>query len=113
MKDGLSFLSINPGARLEIRGYLSEGVVTATRVKSGSTGNVTLQAPVESVSGTDFFTLLGNKVTPTAGAIFRDIDGSALTSAEFFAKVNAGTAVKVKGPLNGTTINAIEVEIED
>ncbi len=109
MRDSLSFSTITTD-RLELRGYLSGSVVTATRVRLGNPGEITLQAPVEAISGTDL-TLLGNTVT-TAGAAFSDIDGSSLTSEQFFAKVSAGTVVKIKAP-SGTNMAATEVEIED
>ncbi len=111
IKDGLVFSAITTD-RLEIRGYLSGGIVTATRVRTGDVGDVTLQAPVEDKSRTNL-TLLGNNVTPATNAIFKDLDGTSLSSAAFFAKIQTGSLVKVKGSVVGTEIVATEVEIED
>lgn len=112
-QDGVSYSGITVEDRLEIRGYLSNGVITATRVRAGEVGEILLQAPIEALANPDL-TLLG-KTVKTTGAIFKDSTGEGETgidSPTFFSQVKVGSVIKVKGTLSGTDINATEVEIE-
>ena len=57
-------------------------------------------------------TILGVTIE-TNGAVFRDVDDSILTAAEFFNVVGVNSLVKAEGVESSTTtITATEVELE-
>lgn len=109
--NNLSDLAINNHIR--VRGRVSgTNSVIATRIQLRSPDNdVDLQGPVQAVSDPNL-TILGVSVD-TTGVQFEGIDGGPMSRAAFFAAVNVGTLVKVKGTLNGTVVTWEEAELED
>ncbi len=109
-----NFSDIQVGQRLELRGYLTGGVVVATRVDREDVdpdGDVLLQAPVDLVANPDL-TLLGVTVNTSSTLIFKDRNDNVLSAAAFFNQVKTGDLLKAKGTLSGTDILAEEVEFE-
>ncbi len=104
------------GNHVRVRGRVNgTSSVIATRIeqRSGNT-NVDLQGPVQSVAGQSL-TILGVSVDTASisNNNFEGIDDQAIGGAAFFAAVQQGTLVKVKGQLNGTTVDWNEAELED
>ena len=104
----LSDISARP---LEIDAYASGSTVIATRIRHKSASTPLLQGPV-SAEGTNSLTILGVTVN-TSGAVYRNINGSSMSSADFFAAVSTGTVVKAKGTVSANIMTATELEIED
>lgn len=106
---------ISAGNYVEIRGSEDPGssadVVAAIVEREDQDNDAILQGFVESVAEPTL-TILGVTIE-TSGAIFRDIDDSALSAMQFFAQVNAGTLVKARGlETSATALTATEVELE-
>jgi len=99
--NNLSDLVINNHIR--VRGRVSgTNSVIATRIQLRSSDNdVDLQGPVQAASDPNL-TILGVSVD-TTGVQFEGVDDRPMSRAAFFAAVQVGTLVKVKGTLNGTT----------
>lgn len=107
---------VNQGDFVEIRGYVKDGQVIATRLERDDAElEVTLQGTV-TAKASDFSTLtvLGATVITPASAVYRlSSDGTAVSRDEFFSAVGVNvTTVKAKGAWNGSAIVATEVEIE-
>ncbi|MFQ5598083.1 MAG: DUF5666 domain-containing protein [Nitrospiria bacterium] len=111
-----SVADISVGDRLEIRAYLSNGVITATRVERDNNKQgdpVRFQAPVDSIAGSDLI-LLGVRVD-TSGVLdlnFKDRRDVSIGRVAFFSQVKADDLVKAKGSLVLGDIDAEEVEFE-
>jgi Domain of unknown function (DUF5666) len=104
--------------RVQVRGRLINGVLTAERVTETNDPDDELQAQVGAEDeAARRLTMLGVTVVLTA-AEFRDAADLPITAAAFFAAVTpagggaAGTVVKVKGRFAAGTLTADEVEIE-
>ncbi|MBY0248686.1 MAG: hypothetical protein K2Q17_13565 [Nitrospiraceae bacterium] len=110
--NNLSDLAINNHIR--VRGRVSgTNSVIATRIQLRSPDNdVDLQGPVQAVSDPTL-TILGVTVDTTGVTQFEGVDDGSMNRASFFAAVQVGTLVKVKGTLNGTVVTWEEVELED
>jgi cytoskeletal protein CcmA (bactofilin family) len=110
--NNLSDLAINNHIR--VRGRVSgTNSVIATRIQLRSSDNdVDLQGPVQAVSD-PILTILGVTVDTTSVAQFEGVDGGPMNRRGFFAAVQVGTLVKVKGTLNGTVVTWGEAELED
>jgi hypothetical protein len=111
----LTIADITAGNYLEIRGSefpADSGQVLATIVEREDVDTRTiLQGFVSSVAEPTL-TILGVTVE-TNGAVFRDVDDSPLTQAEFFNLVGVNSLVKAEGVESSTTtIIATEVELE-
>jgi hypothetical protein len=111
----LTITDIAAGNYLEIRGSefpADSGQVLATIVEREDVDTRTiLQGFVSSVAEPTL-TILGVTVE-TNGAVFRDVDDSPLTQAEFFNLVGVNSLVKAEGVESSTTtIIATEVELE-
>lgn len=104
----LSDISARP---LEIDAYASGPTVIATRIRHQSASTPLLQGPV-SAEGTNSLTILGVTVD-TSGAVYKNINGDSMSSADFFAAVSTGTVVKAKGTVSANIMTATELEIED
>jgi hypothetical protein len=104
---------------VEVRGRFEGSTIVADEIKEPSgCGDELVQAPVTAKNDTTFtLTFFGSLTASLAGtAQFADVNGNALTRAQFFAAVvpagpnNVGTLVKVKG----NTLAAVEeAELED
>ena len=108
----LSGLSI--GDHVRVRGRVSGNTsVTVTRVELRSADNdVDLQGPVQSING-NVIVILGVPVDTSSMGQFESVSGSSINRADFLAAVQVNSLVKVKGKLNGSTVNWEEAELED
>lgn len=111
-----SLANLSQGDYVEMKGYLKDGKVTASRLARDDLDSDILLQGVVSVKAGDLSTLtiLGITVDTGAGAVYRLVsDGPAVTRAAFFDAVSAdSTLVKAKGTWNGSSLTATEVEIE-
>ena len=110
--NNLSDLTINNHIR--VRGRVS-GVnsVIATRIQLRSSDNdVDLQGPVQAASDPTL-TILGVTVDTTGVTQFEGVDDGPMSRAAFFAAVQVGTLVKVKGTWSGAVVTWEEAELED
>lgn len=99
------------GNFVEIRGYEDASGIIATRLeRDDDDGEVALRGFVTDVNEPEITIL--DVVVSTTGASFFDLDGSPLSSTEFFQLAN-GRLVEASGTLNGSVIVASEVEFED
>lgn len=110
--NNLSDLAINNHIR--VRGRVSgTNSVIATRIQLRSSDNdVDLQGPVQAASDPTL-TILGVTVDTTGVTQFEGVDDGPMSRADFFAAVQVGTLVKVKGTLNGAVVTWDEAELED
>jgi len=110
--NNLSDLAINNHIR--VRGRVSgTNSVIATRIQLRSSDNdVDLQGPVQAASDPTL-TILGVTVDTTGVTQFEGVDDGPMSRAAFFAAVQVGTLVKVKGTLNGIVVTWDEAELED
>lgn len=111
----LTINDISAGDYLEVRGTefpAGSGQVQTTILERDDLDTRTiLQGFVEAV-GNSTLTILGVSID-TSGAIFRDLDDSIITAAEFFNLVGVGSLVKARGTETGDTmIAATEMELE-
>lgn len=100
---------------VEIRAYDDMGTITATLLERDDFDDtVALRGIAENVADPSF-EILGVTIATDADTVFTDNDGvSSLSAAEFFDLVEAGgRLVEAKGSLNGSIIEADEVEFED
>jgi len=100
------------GNHVRIRGRTSgSNTVIATEVERRSADpRVELQGPIQSITGASpnqIVTILGVAVD-TTGVAFEDVN-----RATFFSQAVAGTLVKARGGLNGSTVTWSEMELED
>jgi Domain of unknown function (DUF5666) len=112
----LTVSDLNAGDYLEVRGDefpAGSGQILAGRIKREDPEvDTILQGFVESVTGTDI-TILGVTIDTSSAIVFRDVDDSVLTSAQFFALAGINSLVKATGTESlPTTITATEVELE-
>lgn len=116
LKDGGNIIALNDlqGNHVRVRGRVSgANSVIATRIQLRSPDNdVDLQGPVQAVSDPTL-TILGVTVDTTGVTQFEGVDGGPMNRAGFFAAVQVGTLVKVKGTLNGAVVAWDEAELED
>lgn len=116
LKDGGNTITLNDlqGNHVRVRGRVSgTNSVIATRIQLRSPDNdVDLQGPVQAMSDPTL-TILGVTVDTTGVTQFEGVDGGPMNRAGFFAAVQVGTLVKVKGTLNGTVVTWDEAELED
>jgi len=111
----IAFSEISVGDRLEIRGYLSKNVVTATRVERDNDKKndpIRLQAPIEALANPKI-TLLGLSVSTSGDVVFKDVNDAPIPSTTFFSQAKIGALVKTKGTFSDGVIAAEEVEFED
>lgn len=110
--NNLSDLAIN--SHIRVRGRISgTNSVIATRIQlRSSDDDVDLQGPVQAASDPTL-TILGVTVDTTGVTQFEGVDDGPMSRAAFFAAVQVGTLVKVKGTLNGTVVTWDEAELED
>jgi len=100
------------GNHVRVRGRASgSNTVIATEVERRSAeSRVELQGPIQSITGASpnqIVTILGVAVD-TTGVVFEDVN-----RATFFSQAVAGTLVKARGSLNGSTVTWSEMELED
>jgi len=100
------------GNHVRVRGRVSgSNTVIATEVERRSAeSRVELQGPIQSITGASpnqIVTILGVAVD-TTGVVFEDVNRST-----FFSQAVAGTLVKARGSLNGSTVTWSEMELED
>jgi len=113
--DPLTLAGVNAGDYLEIRGSefpTGSGTILATIFeREDPDTEAILQGFVESVSDPSIV-ILGVTVN-TSGAIFRDVNDTPISAADFFNQVAPNSLVKAKGSeVSDTTISATEVEFE-
>ena len=114
--DPLTINALNAGDYLEVRGSelpAGSGDILATIVERDDADTETiLQGFVNTVANPSF-TILGVTITTTGATQFRDTDDSAISAAEFFSRVAAGTLVKARGlETSAMALTADEVEFE-
>lgn len=109
--------NLNAGDYVEVRGDefpAGSDTIAATILERDDINTDTiLQGFVESVSDPSY-SLLGVSIQTTGATVFRDFDGSTLTSFEFFNRLGVNDLVKAKGTEStATTITATEVSFEN
>jgi len=114
--DPLNLSDVNAGDFVEIRGDefpAGSGNIRAIIFERDDPDPDTiLQGFVETVAEPNI-TILGVTIDTSSTIVFRDVDGTALTSTEFFNLVNVNSLVKAKGTESSdTVITATEVELE-
>lgn len=114
--DPLTISSINTGDYLEVRGSelpAGSGDILASIVEREDVDTETILQGFVSTVSEPSFTILGVTITTNVATQFRDTDDSAISAAEFFSRVTAGTLVKATGlETSTTTLTADEVEFE-
>lgn len=113
----LTLADLSAGDYVEIRGGerpAGSGEVLASILERDDIDTRTeLQGFVTAVAAPTI-TVLGVTIETDGATEFRDVDGSALSQAEFFSRVAAGELVKARGAeTSGTTILAEEVQLEN
>jgi len=111
----LTIGDISMGDYVDVRGQESpagSGQIVALIVERNDVDTRTiLQGFVTNVTEPTL-TILGVTIK-TTGAVFRDVDGSVLTAAQFFNLVAVNSLVKARGTeTSATTITATEVQLE-
>jgi len=114
--DPLTINALNAGDYLEVRGSelpAGSGDILATIVERDDADIETILQGFVSAVADPSFTILGVTITTTGATQFRDTDDSAISAAEFFSRVAAGTLVKAKGlETSAMALTADEVEFE-
>ncbi|MEC4678368.1 MAG: DUF5666 domain-containing protein [Nitrospirota bacterium] len=112
-KNDFLFSDIAPGDRLEIKAYLSDGVIIATKVeREDPKSEVKLQGPVGMVSDPDL-KILSVTVLTNGSTTFEGRSENNITASDFFSQISTGVSVKVEGRLFSGDIVAEKIEIED
>jgi hypothetical protein len=108
----LTLDDINVGDFVTMRGFPDGNDVPATRLeRRNNDGKVRVRAVVEAVNDPEF-TLLGITARTGANTEFKADDDDPLTAGEFFDQA-LGELADVEGTLNGMSIDAEEVSLED
>jgi hypothetical protein len=112
----LTLADINAGDYVEVRGGefpAASGAILATILeRDDADPDSILQGFVETISDPSF-TILGVTIQTGGGTVFRDIDDSVISSADFFNQLAPNSLVKAKGSeISDTVISAEEVEFE-
>jgi hypothetical protein len=112
---GLSSLAdFANGSHVRVRGLvLGANTMIATRVERRSSDNdVSLQGPVQSISGNEIV-ILGVSIDTNTINHFESVRGTSTSRAAFLAEVKENSLVKMEGELNGLIVLWDEVELED
>lgn len=109
--------NLNAGDYVEVRGDefpAGSGTIAATILeRDDPDSDAILQGFVESVSNPSYG-LLGVTIETTPATVFRDVDGTTMSAAEFFDRLNENDLVKAQGTEStATTITATEVGFEN
>ena len=112
----LTLADINAGDYVEVRGGefpAGSGAILATILeRDDADPDTILQGFVETIIDPSF-TILGVTIQTGGGTIFRDIDNTVISAADFFNRVTPNSLVKAKGiEVSDTVITADEVEFE-
>ena len=100
------FEDLAVGARIEVRAYLYDGEVIATRVeRDDADDTVTLKAPVEAIAQPSL-TLLGVTVTSDQDTVFQNFAQEVIDADTFFNLVVIDDLVKTEGTYDGSSILA-------
>lgn len=100
------FEDLAVGARIEVRAYLHDGAVIATRVeRDDADDTVTLKAPVEAIAQPSV-TLLGMTVTSDQDTVFQNFAQEVIDADTFFNLVVTDDLVKTEGTYDGSSILA-------
>lgn len=112
----LTISQLNAGDYVEVRGSelpAGSGTILATILERDDADAETILQGFVSTVADPSFTILGVTITTNGATQFRDVNDTAISAAEFFSRVTAGTLVKAKGlETSSTTIVADEVEFE-
>jgi hypothetical protein len=101
------------GNRTEVRAYLDEAAVIATRLERDDPDDgVTLKAPVEIIAQPDV-TLLGVLVTTDQDTVFQNEAQEVIDADSFFALLEEGSIVKAEGIYDGASILASKLFLRD
>lgn len=112
-----SIANLAVGDFVEVSGYQNAdgGLIASTveREDEDDQDEAEISGPIDSVS-TDSFVILGITVQTNGQTQYENEDGNALSAGEFFDQIAQGVIVEVEGVrLNGTTLLAEEIEIDD
>ncbi len=116
----LTLADINAGDYVEVRGGefpAGSGDILATILERDDADlsdpdPTILQGFVETISDPSF-TILGVTIQTGGGTVFRDVDDSVISSADFFSRLAPNSLVKAKGSeVSDSVISATEVEFE-
>ena len=113
LKDAAVLNDLN-GKHVRVRGRVTGiNTVIATRIELRSPdSDVDLQGPVQSFNG-NAIEILGVSVDLATINQFETVSGTSMSRAAFLAAREVNSLVKVKGQLNGPTVNWVEAELED
>lgn len=101
------------GDRIEVRAYIEETSVVATRLERDDPGDVvTLKAPIELIAQPDV-TLLGVLVTTDQDTVFQNEVQEVIDADTFFALLTEGSIVKAEGAHDGVSILASKLFLRD
>jgi hypothetical protein len=108
----LSLARLRVGDRVQVvGGEVGEGVISADGVtRIDPAAGVVLAARVRSAQ-LGAASILSLQAVTSASTRYRDVDGSPLTAAQFFAKA-VGRTVKATGSVSGANVMASSLEIE-
>jgi hypothetical protein len=94
------------GDRAEVRAYIDEAAVVATRLERDDPDDgVTLKAPVETIAQPNV-TLLGVLVTSDDNTVFQNEAQEVIDADTFFAQLEEGSIAKAEGTFDGASILA-------
>lgn len=107
------FADLAVGDRLEIRAYVDDGTIIATRVeRDDADDSVTLKAPVDAIDRPSV-TLLSVVATSDQDTVFQNTDFQVIDADAFFTLVAVGDLVKTEGIYTGTSILAETMFLRD
>jgi hypothetical protein len=101
------------GDRTEIRAYINEAAVVATRLERDDPDDgVTLKAPVDTFAQPNV-TLLGVVVTSDENTVFQNEAQEVIDANAFFALLTEGSIVRAEGTYDGASILASKLSLRD
>ena len=115
--DASSYAGITAGDQLSFEGMINgSGQLVASRVESGSSSEVELEATIDSYLANTSITVMGVTIV-TSGMIFTlddgSISGQPLTESQFYDRlVNNKANIEVKGTLSGGAVTWTEIELD-
>ncbi len=112
----LTLSDISAGDYIEVRGSefpAGSGTILAARFEREDPDNrAILQGFVEAISEPSF-NILGVSIETSGATVFREADGTVISSTNFFGQLTENSLVKAKGTeVANSTISATEVEFE-
>ena len=108
---GLSGLAVGNHLRLRGRATAGNGMQATQLELRSADSRVILQGPISSISGSRVV-LMGVTADLAGLGSYADLNGATLTQSSFLARLKAGSIVKVRGTLSGSSPAWSEAELE-